>query len=83
MSVITEPLVRDLVAFVANAPRPYEEVIDAWRTSCPRLMVWEEAIERGLIRRGRGSDRDLVVTATEAGLRFLRESGREVLPLRN
>ena len=23
--------------------RTYEEVLDAWRTSCPRLPVWEEA----------------------------------------
>ena len=29
--------------------RPYSEVIEAWRTSCPRLPVWEEATERGLI----------------------------------
>jgi hypothetical protein len=34
------PLVRDLVAWVAAGPRPYGEVLDAWRTSCPRLTVW-------------------------------------------
>ena len=71
-----DPLVLDLVAFVANEPRPYEEVIDAWRTSCPRLMVWEDAIDRGLIVRGRAGDRTLLVAATEAGRRFLRDHGR-------
>lgn len=37
--------------WVAAAPRTYGEVIDAWRTSCPRLTVWEEAIDKGLVRR--------------------------------
>lgn len=76
MFAANEHLVLDLVAFVAKAPRPYEEVIDAWRTSCPRLMVWEDAIDRGLIRRGRAGDRTLTVWATDDGLRFLREHGR-------
>jgi hypothetical protein len=76
MSVTLDPLVLDLVAFLAGGPRPYDEVIDAWRTSCPRLTVWEDAIDRGLISRGLGQDRLLVVQATQAGLRFLRQSGR-------
>ena len=61
-----DPLLRDLVAFVA-ADRPYAEVMDAWRTSCPRLPVWEEAIARGLVKHDR-SDGVAVVRATPAGL---------------
>jgi len=80
MSATLDPLVMDLVAFVAAAPRPYEEVIDAWRTSCPRLTVWEDAIDRGLIARFRAEDKTLIVQATGAGLRLLQESGR--LPAR-
>jgi hypothetical protein len=76
ISATLDPLVMDLVQFVAAGPRPYDEVIDAWRTSCPRLTVWEDAIDRGLIYRARGADKMLVVQATGAGLRFLRESGR-------
>jgi hypothetical protein len=76
MSVTLDPLIMDLVAFVASGPRPYEEVIDAWRTSCPRLTVWEDAIDRGLISRARAEDRTLTVQATSAGLRLLREHGR-------
>ncbi len=30
-------------------PRPYAEVIEAWRTSCPRLTVWEDANDRGYL----------------------------------
>ena len=55
-------LVLDLVAFVAVRPRPYGEVLDAWRTSCPRLTVWEDAIEAGLI-----ACREGMVEATAAG----------------
>jgi hypothetical protein len=76
MSAIIDPLVMDLVAFVAAGPRPYDEVIDAWRTSCPRLTVWEDAIDRGLITRRRGEDRTLIVQATSSGLALLEQCGR-------
>lgn len=65
-------LVRDLVSWVARAPRPYADVIEAWHTNCPRLPVWEDAIEHGLVVRER-SDRELVVRASPAGLAFLDE----------
>jgi len=44
-----EPLILDLLEWIGPRPRPYAEVIDAWRTSCPRLPVWEEANSRGFI----------------------------------
>jgi hypothetical protein len=62
MSEVLRPLILDLVAFVAERPRPYAEVLEAWRTSCPRLTVWEDAVEAGLVDLREG-----VVTATEAG----------------
>jgi hypothetical protein len=71
MSATLDPLIADLVAWVSVEPRPYDEVIDAWRTSCPRLTVLEDAIDRGLIlHRGR------MVGATPEGLRFLANRGR-------
>ena len=76
MSATLDPLVLDLVAFVAKQPRPYDEVIDAWRTSCPRLTVWEDAIDRGLITRHRANDKTLIVQATGIGLQMLRDHGR-------
>jgi hypothetical protein len=76
MSATLDPLILDLVAFVAVKPRPYDEVIDAWRTSCPRLTVWEDAIDRGLITRSRAEDRTLIVNATSTGLLLLQNSGR-------
>ena len=72
MSATTEPLILDLVDWLAAAPRPYAEVIDAWRTSCPRLTVWEDAMERGLLTCAADAGGVLVVTATEAGRQAVR-----------
>jgi hypothetical protein len=66
MSLATEPLILDLVEWVMPAPRPYAEVIDAWRTSCPRLTVWEDAVDRGLVSCER-RDGQLWVAATPLG----------------
>lgn len=68
-----EPLVLDLVEWVARQPRPYAEAMEAWRTSCPRLTVWEEALERGLVQRERVAGKGAVVVATDAGRRLLGE----------
>ena len=70
MADAPESLVFDLVEWVAKEPRSYAEMLDAWRTSCPRLTVWEDAIERGLVMRKPVDGRTIVVV-TEAGRRFL------------
>jgi hypothetical protein len=46
---VVEALIVDLLDWVATRERTYEEVMDAWRTSCPKLPVWEDANDRGLI----------------------------------
>jgi hypothetical protein len=46
---VVESLILDLLEWVARQDRTYEEVIDAWRTSCPKLPVWEDANDRGLL----------------------------------
>jgi D-3-phosphoglycerate dehydrogenase / 2-oxoglutarate reductase len=46
-----EPLILDLLDELRGAPQPVRDVLDRWRTSCPRLPVWEEAQARGLIVR--------------------------------
>jgi hypothetical protein len=55
-----EPLIFDLVEWVAKAPRSHADVMNIWRTSCPRLTVWEDAVDRGLVAR---KDASVVVTA--------------------
>ena len=46
---VVESLLRDLLEWLAAGERDYIEVMDAWRTSCPKLPVWEEANDRGLV----------------------------------
>jgi hypothetical protein len=71
-----DPLVLDLVEWVSKTPRPYSELIDAWRTSCPRLTVWEDAVDRGFVSRQNGDGNGTRIVVTELGLSFLRRNGR-------
>jgi len=71
-----EPLVLDLLEWVAREPRAYAEVMDAWRTSCPKLAVWEEAVDRGLLICQAVPDRGVLVAVTPAGSGVLERSGR-------
>jgi hypothetical protein len=72
MSNTVEPLILDLVEWVGRKERTYEETMDAWRTSCPRLPVWEDATERRLVETASANGRSLV-RVTPAGLAFLKE----------
>jgi hypothetical protein len=65
-------LVLDLVEWIAARPRPYADAMDAWRTSCPRFPIWEDAVDLGLIVRVDGIDRSPMVDVTPAGRAFLR-----------
>jgi hypothetical protein len=65
------PLVDDLLDFVATR-RPYAEVMEAWRTSCPRLPVWEEANRLGLVRCDRDTAGVEQVSLTAQGRERLR-----------
>jgi D-3-phosphoglycerate dehydrogenase len=47
--LVVESLVLDLLEWLDERDRSYDEVMDAWRTSCPKLPVWEEATDRGLV----------------------------------
>jgi hypothetical protein len=72
-----DSLVFDLVEWIAKEPRSYQQTMDAWRTSCPRLAVWEEAIDRGLVVRERGAD-GVRVKTTDKGFAFLARRRRTV-----
>lgn len=69
-------LVLDLVEWVAREPRLYADVMAAWRTSCPRLPVWEEALEHGLVARDVAAGQPSMVVVTAAGRKFLTANGR-------
>jgi hypothetical protein len=72
----TDPLVLDLVEWIAREPRLYTEVIETWRTSCPRLTIWEDAVDRGYVARESVAGIGMRVAITEAGAKYLRASGR-------
>jgi len=61
-----EALIVDLLQWLAERERTYEEVMSAWRTSCPKLPVWEDANDRGLV-------------ALDAGMVRITDAGRALL----
>ena len=62
----------DLVEWVCGHPRTYEEVMQVWQTSCPRLTIWEDAVDAGLVRQTLQG-----VSITDRGRDFLTLHGRE------
>ncbi len=76
MAGTADPLVLDFVEWIARQPRAYSEVIATWRTSCPRLTIWEDAVDRGYVTRQTVAGIGLIVTVTADGERVLREHGR-------
>jgi hypothetical protein len=67
---LTENLILDLLEWLTEGDRSYEEVMDAWRTSCPRLPVWEDANDRGFVKKEQVQGRSMV-RITSSGLAFL------------
>jgi hypothetical protein len=65
-----DALILDLLEWLGSEPRAYADVIDAWRTSCPRLPVWEDANERGFVE-CRNEERGCSVFVTAIGREFL------------
>jgi D-3-phosphoglycerate dehydrogenase len=68
-----EALILDLLEWLDAGPRPYPEVMEAWRTSCPRLPVWEEANDRGFVIRDGATQEGVHVTISESGRAHLRQ----------
>ena len=70
-----ENLILDLLEWIGRRERTYQETMEAWRTSCPRLPVWEDATDRGLVEIGRSSGRS-IVCVTPMGHALLRKRSR-------
>lgn len=73
---VVENLIFDLLEWLAARDRSYEEVMEAWRTSCPKLPVWEDANDHGLVMSVdvKGST---VIRPTSAGLALLNRRRRK------
>jgi hypothetical protein len=70
-------LMVEFLTWVSIRRRTYGESMDAWRSSCPRQTVWEDALLDGLIQVVRqGSSRESEVTLTPQGQAVLEGQGR-------
>ena len=49
MSVAPSLIMIQFLSWVADRPRSYAQTMEAWRTACPRLSVWEDAVIEGLV----------------------------------
>lgn len=63
-------LTLQLLEWIAERPRSYAEVLDIWKTSCPRLSIWEDACIAGLIDATTGSS---TLRLSDKGRRLLAE----------
>ncbi len=73
-------LTLQFLAWLIERPRSYGEAMDAWRTSCPRLSIWEDAMGDGLIALGEGRWRDRHVCVTAKGRAWLAAAPAAALP---
>jgi hypothetical protein len=70
---VSEP-VHQLLDWVSRGPRTYAETIEAWKTHCPRISPWEDALSQGLIAIERRAGGSLVVL-TDVGASVRRRAG--------
>jgi hypothetical protein len=68
---VTTSSTLNLLEWVAARPRTYAEAIEAWRSNCPRLAVWDDAMIDGLIRTNRRNGVEPTVELTTAGRALL------------
>ena len=61
-------LTLEFLQWISSRPRTYADVMEAWRTTCPRHPVWEDALINGLIQIQDGGMMDQsAVTLTPKG----------------
>jgi D-3-phosphoglycerate dehydrogenase / 2-oxoglutarate reductase len=72
VSQTVDNLILDLLEWIGPGQRPYAETLDAWRTSCPRLPVWEDATDLGFIERRREPGCPALVSVSPSGMEHLR-----------
>jgi hypothetical protein len=72
-STASQALTRQFLAWAAEGPRTYGEAMEAWRSNCSRLSIWEDAVRDGLVRLENGgamnASRVLLTPAGKAVLR--------------
>ena len=75
-----EPLILDLLEWLDKGSQPYLVVMEAWRTTCPHLPVWEDSVARGFVTREWIEGQDATVGLTGLGREFLYRNRAELSP---
>ncbi len=75
MSDFPSLIMIQFLSWVADRPRSYAATMEAWRTSCPRLSVWEDAVMANLVRLEGDGGRMVRLTERGAGLLRLVQKG--------
>jgi hypothetical protein len=74
MQTATDSLTLQFLGWVSERPRTYGDAMDRWRTSCPRLSIWEDAILERLVQidnRPGGARNEAAVSLTPRGRALL------------
>ena len=67
-------LIRQLAEWTAERPRNYADAMEAWRSHCPALTIWEDALAERLIE-----VRPVSGAGVDAGRVCLTDAGRALL----
>jgi hypothetical protein len=67
-----DSLILDFLEWVGKSNRTYKETLETWKTSCPKLPVWEEALQRGLVETQSNSNSGAFVRLTAKGTETLK-----------
>ena len=76
MASTVETLIVDLLEWIGPTPRSYAEVQDAWRTSCPKLPVWEDALDAKVLESWFEAGRGRLIAVSASGVELLHSYGR-------
>ncbi len=76
MAESARTLTLEFLRWVSSRRRTYAEAMEAWRSSCPRHTIWEDALADGLIQFEGGEKlRQFEVALTARGRALLEGSG--------
>lgn len=76
MSPKQPSLLLQFLSWVETEPRTYGQAMEAWRTSCPRLSIWEDATAEELVEimPCDGPQAECPVALTERGAAMLHDA---------
>ncbi len=67
----------EFLGWVASRQRTYADAMEAWRTSCPRFSIWEDAVGDDLVQLEQAGAKQgqAIVRLTDRGAALLKQIG--------